>query len=84
MQVTVNIYQIDWDVDDEKLKDLPTTATIEVHVDSYGDVYEAAADALSDEYGYCVNSFNCDWFDECGEYVDEFGNDINEIEARVS
>lgn len=30
------------------------------------------------------NPVDNDWFDGCGEYVDEFGDNINEIEARVS
>lgn len=49
------VSNIDWDVDfTEDLENLPTTCVIEA-IDE-----DDIADALSDEYGYCVNSFSLD------------------------
>lgn len=48
-----DIFDIEWDVDDpEDLELLPTEVEVEVE-----DEYDIA-DALSDEYGFCVKSFS--------------------------
>ena len=51
---TVNFYNIDWDTDGEEI-DLPTDVILTVDEDV--DVSLEGADLLSDEYGFCVNSF---------------------------
>lgn len=49
------ITDIDWCVDNEEdLDNLPTETTIEANDE------DCIADALSDEYGFLVNSFNID------------------------
>lgn len=51
----INFYNIDWDTDGEET-DLPTDVILTV-----GEGIEVSlegADLLSDEYGFCVNSFN--------------------------
>ena len=52
---TVNFYNIDWDTDGEEI-DLPTDVILTVDEDV--EVSLEGADLLSDEYGFCVNSFN--------------------------
>lgn len=52
---TVNFYNIDWDTDGEEI-DLPTDVILTVDEDI--DVFLEGADLLSDEYGFCVNSFS--------------------------
>ena len=52
---TVNFYNIDWDTDGEEI-DLPTDLVLTVDEDV--EVSLEGADLLSDEYGFCVNSFN--------------------------
>ena len=52
---TVNFYNIDWDTDGEEI-DLPTDVILTVDEDVEVDL--EGADLLSDEYGFCVNSFN--------------------------
>ena len=52
---TVNFYNIDWDTDGEEI-DLPTDVILTVDEDV--DVSLGGAGLLSDEYGFCVNSFN--------------------------
>ena len=52
---TVNFYNIDWDTDGEEI-DLPTDVVLTVDKDV--EVSLEGADLLSDEYGFCVNSFN--------------------------
>lgn len=48
-----NVFDIDWDVDDIEDADLlPTEVIIEAEDE------DEIADALSDEYGFCVNSFS--------------------------
>lgn len=50
-----NVFDIDWDVDDPcDIEDcgLPTEVVIEAEDE------DEIADALSDEYGFCVNSFS--------------------------
>lgn len=53
--VKYKVTNIDWDVDEiEDLKDLPTTCIIDAEDE------DDIADALSDEYGFCVNGFSID------------------------
>ena len=51
---TVNFYNIDWVTDGEEI-DLPTDILLEVDEDFM--VEYDGANLLSDEYGFCVNSF---------------------------
>ena len=79
------VTNIDWDTDGEEIKELPANVTLELEdLDGLGVSDEDVADELSDRYGFCVNSFYCDKYDEDGALVDEFGDKINEIEAKVS
>lgn len=55
IMVKYKVTNIDWDVDEiEDLKDLPTTCIIDAEDE------DDIADALSDEYGFCVNGFSID------------------------
>ena len=51
----IKFTDIDWDKGGEEVE-LPEEATIEVEDEE--DIEERLADILSDEYGWCVNSFN--------------------------
>ena len=51
----VHFYNIDYDTDGESI-DLPTELTLQVDDDI--DVSLEGADLISDETGFCVNSFN--------------------------
>jgi hypothetical protein len=51
----VRFYDINWDTDGAS-HDLPKEVTM--HVDDDIDVSLEGADALSDKYGWCINSFN--------------------------
>lgn len=85
MNVKCVITNIDWDTDGEEIKELPANVTLELEdLDGLGVSDEDVADELSDRYGFCVNSFYCDKYDEDGALVDEFGDKINEIEGKVS
>lgn len=48
----VEISNIDWDTDEEEVDDLPSEVTLDLR-DPSVDI----ADALSDEYGFCVRSY---------------------------
>ena len=48
----VDISNIDWDTDEEEVDDLPSELTLDLR-DPSVDI----ADALSDEYGFCVKSY---------------------------
>jgi hypothetical protein len=52
----VHFYNIDFDSDNIKIFNLPTELTLEVDDDI--DVSLEGADLISDETGFCVNSFN--------------------------
>ena len=58
----VNIIDVDWDVDEEEEQGLfpymlPRSGfQLYVEADQISDDGHEVADALSDEYGYCVNS----------------------------
>ena len=51
----VNFYNINWDTDGENIN-LPTDIILTVDEDV--EVSLEGADLLSDEYGFCVNSFS--------------------------
>lgn len=53
--VRIEVSDIDWDDDDEDAE-LPETVTF--HLDSADDEDFDFANALSDEYGFCVNSLS--------------------------
>ena len=85
MKIKCVITNIDWDTDGEVIEYLPANVTLELEdLDGLGVSDEDVADELSDRYGFCVNSFYCDKYDEDGALVDEFGDKINEIEGKVS
>lgn len=88
MKVKCLVTNIDWDTDGEVIEDLPTETTIEVEVDDYDELDDEVTDALSDEYGFCLNGFSTRYFDEDGNFIDEFSDDfgdrVNQIEAKVS
>lgn len=68
------ITDIDWDTDGEKVSTLPTNVTFEFEdLDGFGISDQDVTDKLSDEYGYCVNSFHLDMYDEDNFYVNAFG-----------
>ena len=85
MKVKCVITNIDWDIDGEEIEYLPANVTLELEdLEGLGVSDEDVADELSDRYGFCVNSFCCDKYDENGALVDEFGNKITEIEGKIS
>lgn len=53
---TIHFTDIDWDTDGKFTEHLPTEVSLTMEDDS--DVSLEGADLLSDEFGYCVNSFN--------------------------
>ena len=69
--IKIQCYDIDWDIDDEEYEDveinLPTEVLFELEneddIEEYleskenGDEDDFLSDKLSDEYGFCVNSF---------------------------
>jgi hypothetical protein len=59
--IKIRCYEIDWDTDGEDV-DLPDSAIIELEeeedLDLYTLVNEYGADALSDEFGWCVNKYS--------------------------
>ena len=69
--IKIKCYNIDWDIDDEDYEDceinLPKEVTFEFEdeddIEEYyeakenSNVYDWLSDKLSDEYGFCVNSF---------------------------
>lgn len=67
MKIKIYCYNIDWDTDEEDVCELPESVLLtledEYDVDDYceykenGDEDDFIADKLSDEYGFCVNSF---------------------------
>lgn len=84
MKIKCVITNIDWDTDGEVIEYLPASVTLELEdLDGLGVSDEDVADELSDRYGFCVNSFYCDKYDEDGALVDEFGDKINEIEGKL-
>lgn len=72
------VSKIKWDCDGEDPKDYDLPEEVEVDDDLDDD---EIADYLSDEYGWCVESFSLPMTDED---VDEFGYFVNEVEGKVS
>ena len=84
MKIKCVITNIDWDTGGEVIEYLPANVTLELEdLDGLGVSDIDVADELSDRYGFCVNSFYCDKYDEDGALVDEFGDKINEIEGKL-
>ena len=52
----MKVYEIDWDIDHDDL-DLVLDLPVEVEVPDGTDI-DDIADMLSDEYGFCINSFS--------------------------
>jgi hypothetical protein len=52
----MKVYEIDWDIDHDDL-DLVLDLPVEVDVPDGTDI-DDIADMLSDEYGFCINSFS--------------------------
>lgn len=52
----MKVYEIDWDIDHDDL-DLVLDLPAEVDVPDGTDIVDIA-DMLSDEYGFCINSFS--------------------------
>ncbi len=71
------ITNIKWDTDGEVV-DLPNKVEVP---DEYNEDYDGIADYLSDEYGFCVETFSVDMKDDD---IDEFGMFVNEVEGKVS
>lgn len=85
--MTYEVTKIDWDIEDEDRDDngLPITAK-DLGLPAYDEVVkvecdgeEDIADVLSDEYGYCVNSFSI--LLDSDDY-DYFGNEGEGRAAR--
>ncbi|MEG3153484.1 hypothetical protein [Sphingomonas sp. RB1R13] len=57
----LRITNIDWDDDGEGV-DLPKEIILDVDDEEYSDDDTIVADALSEEYGYCVNSYHAEPF----------------------
>lgn len=67
--MTIHVTDIDWDTTDEggeplpdkEIKELNLPKEIDVEIDDDGrDLDEQVADILSDEHGFCINSFTYD------------------------
>jgi len=86
MKIKCVITNIDWDTDGEVIKTLPKDVTFEMdYDDEYGaDLDQDAVDELSDRYGFCINSFNSEYYDEDGFVLDSWGERVNEIESKIS
>jgi hypothetical protein len=53
-KIKVKFYNIDWDTEGQDI-DLPNQVTLEI-TENF-DLEQCGANLLSDQYGYCVNSF---------------------------
>lgn len=54
-------HNIDWDTDGEKVDELPKTLKVPLsEFDEDFDFESEGADYLSDKFGFCVNTFNCE------------------------
>ena len=71
--MTIQVTDIDWDLTDEggdplpkkEIKELNLPKDIDIEIDNDGrDLDEQICDYLSDEYGFCVNSFCYDTPDD--------------------
>ena len=76
----IKVSSIKWDADDdEDVKDLPTSVTIDVDIPADADedqVEELVADALTDKYGFTHDGFEMQF----GESVEEAMGDITPID----
>lgn len=74
----MKITDIKWDCDglDQEELDLPSEVEVPNELEE-----DEIADWLSDEYGWCVEYFSIPLTDDMH---DEFGEYVNEVEARVS
>ena len=87
MKVKAIVSRIDWDTDGEVIDSLPKDVTLNLEVDERDNLDEEVANKLSDNYGFCVNSFAACYLNEGGsviEYPDDFGEYVNSVEAKVS
>jgi len=87
MKVKALVSRIDWDTDGEVIDSLPKDVTLDLEVDERDNLDDEVANKLSDNYGFCVNSFGVCYLNEDGsviEYPDDFGEYVNSIEAKVS
>ena len=86
MKIKCVITNIDWETDGEEIEGLPKVVTLEMDYDyEYGaGLDEETADELSEQYGFCVNSFDVTHYDEDGFVLDDWGDRVNEIEGKVS
>ena len=84
MKKNVEITNIDWDTEDcDGEVDLPEEIQAEIEFPEGDDPDEIVCEWLSDEYGFCVNGFSYSLPEE-DDFVDEFGEKINGIEAENS
>ena len=84
MTKKVEICNIDWDTEDcEGEVSLPESVSGEIFFPEGTDPDDIVADWLSDEYGFCVNSFSYSLPEE-DDFVDAFGEVVNRIEAAVA
>lgn len=87
MKVIAEISRIDWDTDNEVVNTLPSETTIELEVYDISELDDAAANKLSNEFGFCVNEFAAYYSDEFGNAIelgDNFGGYVNYVEGKVS
>lgn len=72
----IKITNIKWDTDGQKVK-LPKEELYEIDGDYLIDVLEDDMnDYLSDKYGYCMDSYNCEIVEEPNENVQLFIEDV--------
>ena len=72
----IKITNIDWDTDGEKVK-LPSEETFEINNDYIPDIIEDEMnDYLSDKYGYCMYSYDCEIIEEPNENVQLLIEDV--------
>lgn len=60
-KLSVEVTDIDWDIDSDCDRDLPTDCTIEIDYcdpKDVSDFNDAIVEALCDEYEYTINSFS--------------------------
>lgn len=87
MKVKALVSRIDWDTDGEVIDSLPKDVTLNLDVDERDNLDDEVANKLSDDYGFCVNSFAVCYLNEDGsviEYPDDFGDYVNYVEGMVS
>lgn len=74
----MKITDIVWDCEELDQDEIGLPSEVEVPDEVEED---EIADWLSDEYGWCVLAYSMPLTDEM---IDEFGEHVNEVEARVS